>query len=157
MDICCFLLFSISFPIFWKQNPYLLWGTHSLWLRWAHNQASPPESHSVQATAIAEWAWDFSQAKESPQQNFWNYWKEGCMEIPRTMEAWIWTRWRESVWGETRRLAEVEKELSSDVILFWRPSIQLCLKPALPLDFKVLWANKVPFLFKIIELGFCPD
>lgn len=80
------------------------------------------------------------------------------------------TTWKKLLYGDPRnqepcklelrrnlkRLARVEKDLSSDLFFSWRPSIQLCLKPALPPDFKVLWANKVPFLFKIIELGFCP-
>lgn len=84
--MCGYLVFVCSAspsPPSGNTTLIYLWGIHSLWLRWVHDQAWPPECHSFLATVIKEWVYNLSQAKESPQQNFcWDYWKEGFMEIP---------------------------------------------------------------------------
>lgn len=61
VDMCCICSASIFPPS--DNNFNLLWGTHSLWLSGYLTRSGLPESRSILATAIKEWACNSNQAK----------------------------------------------------------------------------------------------
>lgn len=75
-----------------------------------------PESCSSLATVIKEWACNSSQAKESPQQNFWNYWKEGSTDIPQTNGNVSMKLYHVESLRRNSEASRKERELSCDVI-----------------------------------------
>lgn len=152
VDVCCFCLYSISFPIFCNRALIYCGEPVPHGLAEYMTRSGLPEFCSSLAAAMKAQACNSGQATESPRQTAETI-GNAAHGDPGTKDC-VCSMWGE--WGEAQGLAE-RTENWVLMSFFWRPSIQPCLKPALPPDFNVLWANKVPFLFKIIELGFCPN
>lgn len=73
------------------------------------------ESCSSLATVIKEWACNSSQAKENPQQNFKNYWKEGSTDNPQTDDNVSMKLYHVESLRRNSVASRKERELSCDV------------------------------------------